>query len=188
MTNPNHSPQSSIESPSSRISPAELRKLQFLVALKHVDSALGKDLDEDRFHTKLPVDIETGAVTLNADTKSGEVAVIPADIYASRSNGEVKFFFSPANSTITMRAPHDVESDGPAVPVDSGYADTRYAGFEVVAREGGDFTLRGYTPEGHVVAFPPDSDERGGSAVIGKLVAVCGLAVAKAAGREMTVV
>lgn len=188
MTNPNNLSQSSFESQSRRISPAELRKLQFLVALKHVDSALGKDLDEDVFRTKLPVDIESGAVTLNADTKSGEVEVIPADIYASRLNGEVQFFFSPVDSGITMRAPRDVDSDGPLVPLDSRYVGSRYAAFEVLARESGEFTLLGHTPAGDIVEFPPDSNERGGSAAIGKLVAVCGLAVAKAAGKEMTVV
>jgi hypothetical protein len=60
--------------------------------------------------------------------------------------------------------------------------------FEVIAPQDGAFLLRGHLPNGEIVEFPPDSDENDGSSAIGKLVAICGVVVIKAAekGRRIS--
>ncbi|MFO0970785.1 MAG: hypothetical protein U0520_00325 [Candidatus Saccharimonadales bacterium] len=182
--NERHSNQSASEQ-TSNVDPALLRRLQYLIARKYVDTALADGEQEAGFTITLPLDTETGALRLNVDRDSAEVCNVPAKLIVNRSDNALRFIFAPADSGVQMSAPYDAYDYGPLQPLD-GDTTRRYSAFEVLAVADGSFTLLGHMNDG-IVEFPPDSDEPDGSKAIGKIVAVCGLVVEKVNKQEMTV-
>jgi hypothetical protein len=173
-------------SKAAEITPLESRKFQYLVARNNVQRAMPEDAELEVFAAHLPLDSD-GALRLGVDVRSPEISRVPAWIAVDRTDTSISFMLALEDAQL-MKPPFDSDDTHGLRPADSQYRDERFMAFEVIAPQDGAFLLRGHLPNGEIVVFPPDSDENDGSSAIGKLVAICGVVVIKAAekGRRIS--